>query len=290
MSDPDIKEVVKEKYGQAALRVKSGGSSCCGATSSSGCADPITSNLYEALQASEVPEEALLASLGCGNPTALAKLNPGEVVLDLGSGGGIDVLLSAKRVGPTGKAYGLDMTDEMLALANENKRKAGAKNVEFLRGEIEHIPLPDNSVDVIISNCVINLSADKDQVLREAFRVLKPGGHFAVSDVVTRGEISPEIRRSVLLWIGCVAGALDEGEDRRKLASAGFEQIDLEPTRVYRAADAREFLSSAGIDAGAIAPYVDGKFMSAFVRAVKPARPAQESCCGPTCCSAEGRQ
>jgi SAM-dependent methyltransferase len=279
MSETDIKEVVKEKYGQAALRVKSGGSSCCGASPSSGCSDPITSNLYDALQTSDVPEDALLASLGCGNPTALAKLNPGEVVLDLGSGGGIDVLLSARRVGPTGKAYGLDMTDEMLALANENKRKAGAENVEFLRGEIEHIPLPDNSVDVIISNCVINLSADKDQVLREAFRVLKPGGRFAVSDVVTRGQISPEIRQSVLLWIGCVAGALDEGEYGRKLASAGFEQIDLEPTRVYRAADAREFLSSAGIDADAIAPHVDGKFFSAFVRAVKPAR-ATATCCG----------
>jgi ubiquinone/menaquinone biosynthesis C-methylase UbiE len=288
MSEPNIKEVVKEKYGQAALRVKSGGSACCGTAPSSGCADPITSNLYDALQAHDIPEEALLASLGCGNPTALAKLNPGEVVLDLGSGGGIDVLLSARRVGPTGKAYGLDMTDEMLALANENKRKAGAQNVEFLRGEIEHIPLPDNSVDVIISNCVINLSADKDQVLREAFRVLKPGGRFAVSDVVTRGEISPEIRRSVLLWIGCVAGALDEADYRRKLASAGFEQIDLEPTRIYRAADAREFLSSAGIDAEAIAPHVDGKFFSAFVRAAKPAaqdRAAEKSCCAPACCS-----
>lgn len=287
MGEADIKEVVKEKYGQAALRVKSGGSSCCGATPASGCADPITSNLYEALQANDVPEEALLASLGCGNPTALAKLNPGEVVLDLGSGGGIDVLLSARRVGPTGKAYGLDMTDEMLALANENKRKAGAENVEFLRGEIEQIPLPDNSVDVIISNCVINLSADKDQVLREAFRVLKPGGRFAVSDVVTRGEISPEIRRSVLLWIGCVAGALDEGEYRRKLASAGFEQIDLESTRIYRAADAREFLSSAGIDVDAIAAQVDGKFFSAFVRATKPMNPAKQTCCGPSCCSPE---
>ena len=213
----------------------------------------------------------MLASLGCGNPTALAQLNPGEVVLDLGSGGGIDVLLSAKRVGPTGKAYGLDMTDEMLALANENKRKAGAENVEFLRGEIEHIPLPDNSVDVIISNCVINLSADKDRVLREAFRVLKPGGRFAVSDVVTRGEIAPEIRQSVLLWVGCVAGALDDDEYRDKLAAAGFEQIDIEPTRVYRAEDAREFLSAEGVDVDAIAPQVDGKFMSAFVRAVKPA-------------------
>ena len=285
MSEPDIKEAVKEKYGQAALRVTSGGSSCCGATPSSGCGDPITSNLYEAQQTSQIPEEALLASLGCGNPTALAKLNPGEVVLDLGSGGGIDVLLSARRVGPAGKAYGLDMTDEMLALANENKRKAGAENVEFLRGEIEHIPLPDSTVDVIISNCVINLSADKDQVLREAFRVLKPGGRFAVSDVVTRGEILPEIRKSVLLWIGCVAGALDESEYRRKLTSAGFEQVDVEPTRIYRAADAQEFLATAGIDAEALAPQVDGKFMSAFVRAVKPAGQPIAACCGPACCN-----
>jgi arsenite methyltransferase len=290
MSETDIKEVVKEKYGEAALRVTSGGSSWCGATSASGCADPITSNLYDAVQAGDVPQEALLASLGCGNPTALAKLNPGEVVLDLGSGGGIDVLLSARRVGPTGKAYGLDMTDEMLALANENKRKAGAENVEFLKGEIEHIPLPDNSVDVIISNCVINLSADKDQVLREAFRVLKPGGRFVVSDVVTRGEISPDIRKSVLLWIGCVAGALDENEYRRKLTAAGFDQIDLEPTRVYRAADAREFLTSAGIDAEAIAPHVDGKFFSAFVRAVKPAATSRDACCGPSCCASEAKQ
>ena len=236
-------------------------------------------------QAGQVPEEAILASLGCGNPTALAKLNPGEVVLDLGSGGGVDVLLSAKRVGPTGKAYGLDMTDEMLALANENKRKAGAENVEFLRGEIEHIPLPDNSVDVIISNCVINLSGDKDRVLREAFRVLKPGGRFAVSDVVTRGEIAPEIRRSVLLWVGCVAGALDDDEFRSKLAAAGFEQIDIEPTRIYRAEDARDILSAEGVDVDAIAPQVDGKFMSAFVRAVKPAGAAAKACCGPSCCN-----
>lgn len=277
----DIKEVVKEKYGEAALRVTSGGSSCCGATSGSGCGDPITSNLYDALQAGQIPEEALLASLGCGNPTALAKLNAGEIVLDLGSGGGIDVLLSAKRVGPTGKAYGLDMTDEMLALAKENKRKAAVENVEFLRGEIEHIPLPDNSVDVIISNCVINLSADKDAVLREAFRVLKPGGRFAVSDVVTRGEVLAEIRKNVLLWVGCVAGALEENEYRSKLASAGFEQIDLEPTRIYRIEDAREFLSGQNIDVDAIAPQVDGKFMSAFIRAVKP----QQSCCGPNCCN-----
>ena len=279
MSATDIKEVVKEKYGQAALRVKAGGSSCCGASAGSGCDDPITSNLYDALQAQQIPEEALLASLGCGNPTALARLNPGETVLDLGSGGGIDVLLSAKRVGPTGKAYGLDMTDEMLALANENKRKAGIENIEFLKGEIENIPLPNNSVDVIISNCVINLSADKDQVLREAFRVLKPGGRFAVSDVVTRGSMPTEIRQSVLLWVGCVAGALEENEYRSKLAWAGFEKIEIEPTRVYRVEDAREFLSGQNIDVDAIAPQVDGKFMSAFVRAVKP-----QSCCGPTCC------
>jgi SAM-dependent methyltransferase len=277
----DIKEIVKQKYGEAALRVKSGGSSCCGATESSGC-DPITANLYDALQASQIPEEALLASLGCGNPTALAKLNPGETVLDLGSGGGIDVLLSAKRVGPTGKAYGLDMTGEMLALANENKRKAGIANVEFLKGEIESIPLPDNSIDVIISNCVINLSADKDRVLREAFRVLKPGGRFAVSDVVTRGEMLPEIRRSVLAWVGCIAGALEENDYRAKLAAAGFDQIQIEPTRIYRAEDAREFLAGEGIDVDSIASQVDEKFMSAFIRAAKPK--AKEACCGPTCC------
>ena len=283
MSSTDIKEVVKEKYGQAALRVTSGGRSCCGATASSGLGcDPITTNLYDAGQAGQIPEEALLASLGCGNPTALAQLNAGEVVLDLGSGGGIDVLLSAKRIGPTGKAYGLDMTDEMLALANENKRKAGAENVEFLKGGIEHIPLPDSSVDVIISNCVINLSADKDRVLREAFRVLKPGGRLAVSDVVTHGEMLPEIRQSVLLWVGCLAGALEDNEYRAKLASAGFETIEVEPTRIYRIEDAREFLSGQNIDVDAIAPQVDGKFMSAFVRAVKPER--KETCCGPTCC------
>jgi len=281
MSNTDIKEVVKEKYGQAALRVSSGGSSCCGATSASGCCDPITSNLYDVLQAQQIPEEALLASLGCGNPTALAQLNAGETVLDLGSGGGIDVLLSAKRVGPAGKAYGLDMTDEMLALANQNKRKAGVENVEFLKGEIEHIPLPDNSADVIISNCVINLSADKDQVLREAFRVLKPGGRLAVSDVVTRGQIPAEIRQNVLLWVGCVAGALEENEYRTKLASSGFEKIEIEPTRVYRVEDAREFLSGQNIDVDAIAPQVDGKILSAFVRAVKP---KQNPCCGPACC------
>ena len=284
MPDTNIKEVVKEKYGQAALRVKSGGSSCCGATAAREFSDPITSNLYDEAQAGQIPEEAMLASLGCGNPTALAQLNAGETVLDLGSGGGIDVLLSAKRVGPTGKAYGLDMTDEMLALANENKRKAGAENVEFLKGEIESIPLPDNTVDVVISNCVINLSADKDRVLREAFRVLKPGGRFAVSDVVTRGEMAPEVRQSVLAWVGCIAGALEENEYRGKLGAAGFEQIEIEPTRIYRAADAREFLSSAGIDVDAIAAQVDEKFMSAFVRAVKP-RQMQEACCGPACCS-----
>jgi arsenite methyltransferase len=282
MSSPDIKEVVKEKYGQAALRVSSGGSSCCGASPGSGCGDPITSNLYDRSQAQQIPEEVLLASLGCGNPSALARLSPGETVLDLGSGGGIDVLLSAKQVGPTGKAYGLDMTDEMLALANGNKRKAGVENVEFLKGEIEHIPLPDDSVDVIISNCVINLSADKDQVFREALRVLKPGGRFAVSDVVTRGEIPFEIRKSVLLWVGCVAGALEQDEYRTKLASAGFEKIEIEPTRVYRVEDAREFLCGQNIDVDAIAPQVDGKLMSAFVRAVKPLR--NEPCCGPSCC------
>jgi arsenite methyltransferase len=288
MPEPNIKEAVKERYGQAALRVtnKTGGSSCCGAAPATDqhCADPITGRLYDLSQASQIPEEALLASLGCGNPTVLAKLKEGEVVLDLGSGGGIDVLLSARRVGPAGKVYGLDMTDEMLALANENKRKAGLANVEFLKGEIENIPLPDNSVDVIISNCVINLSADKDRVLHEAFRVLKPGGRVAVSDVVTRGAIPPEIRQRVLLWVGCIAGALDENEYRAKLAAAGFEQIELEPTRIYRVADAREFLSSAGIDVDAIASGVDEKFMSAFVRAVKPGQ-AQKACCGPTCCS-----
>jgi arsenite methyltransferase len=279
----DIKEVVKEKYGQAALRVRSGGSSCCGATASIGGCDPITTNLYDAAQAGQIPEEALLASLGCGNPTALAKLNAGDIVLDLGSGGGIDVLLSAKRVGPTGKAYGLDMTDEMLALANENKLRAGITNVEFLKGDIEDIPLPDNSVNVIISNCVINLSSDKDRVLCEAFRVLKPGGRFAVSDVVTRGEMLPEIRQSILAWVGCIAGALDETEYRDKLAAAGFEKIEVEPTRVYRAQDAREFLAGQGIDVEAIAPQIDEKFLSAFIRATKPE--AEKACCGPTCCS-----
>ncbi len=276
MSAQDVKEVVREKYGQAALRVVSGsGSACCGgAPSSSSCGgetvDPITSGLYDELQKSELPETAVLASLGCGNPTALAELKPGEVVLDLGSGGGIDVLLSARRVGPAGKAYGLDMTDEMLALARDNQKKAGVENVEFLKGEIENIPLPDNSVDVVISNCVINLSADKDRVLAEAARVLKPGGRFAVSDVVVRGEVPAEVRRNVELWVGCIAGALEDAEYVRKLERAGFVEIEVEPTRIYRVEDAREFLSAEGVDVDAIAPMVDGKFMSAFIRARKP--------------------
>src|SRR6266702_6730757 len=266
-----IKDVVKEKYGEAALRVLNGGGACGSNACCGTGGDPITSRLYDESQAMQIPEEALKASLGCGNPTALIQLEPGQTVLDLGSGGGIDVLLSARRVGPTGKVYGLDMTDEMLALARENQRKAGvAENVEFLKGEIEHIPLPDNSVDVIISNCVINLSADKDRVFGEAFRVLKPGGRFAVSDVVTRGEMIPEIRERVLLWVGCIAGALEENDYRSKLAAVGFENIEVEPTRIYRIDDARSFLSGQGIDVDAIAPQVDGKFMSAFVRATKP--------------------
>jgi arsenite methyltransferase len=268
----DIKGIVKEKYARAALRVTAaGGTSCCGSASSRPECDPITSGIYADSDTSALPAEARAASLGCGNPTALAQLEPGETVLDLGSGGGIDVLLSADRVGPTGKAYGLDMTDEMLTLARENQRKAGVGNVEFLEGEIEQIPLPSNAVDVIISNCVINLSADKDRVFAEAFRVLKPGGRLAVSDVVVRGEVPAEIRRSVELWIGCVAGALEEREYRDKLAAAGFEGIDLEPTRVYRVEEARDFLAGAGIDVDAIAPQVADRFMSAFVRARKPA-------------------
>src|SRR5271155_5010308 len=281
MNEPSLRDAVKEKYGSAALRATAGGSSCCGATPATSCGvDPITSDLYDAAQSGQIPAEAMLASLGCGNPTALAKLNLGEVVLDLGSGGGIDVLLSAKRVGPTGKAYGLDMTDEMLALANENKRKAGVENVEFLKGEIEHIPLPDNSVDVIISNCVINLSGDKDRVLREAFRVLKPGGRFAVSDAVTRGEVPADVRKNMLLWVGCIAGALDDYQYMAKLAKAGFDGIDIETTRVYNIEDARTFLSGQGVDVDTIAPQVEGKFMSAFIRATKPA-----NCCAPGCCS-----
>ena len=271
MADETLKQIVKEKYGRAAQRVTSGGA-CCGSTPGRSECDPITTNLYAAGETAGLPAEAVVASLGCGNPTALADLRPGETVLDLGSGGGIDVLLSAKRVGPTGKAYGLDMTDEMLALARDNQRTSGVGNVEFLRGEIEDVPLPDGSVDVIISNCVINLSADKDRVFAEAFRVLRPGGRLAVSDVVVRGEMPSAIRKSVELWIGCVAGALGEREYREKLAKAGFEAIDVEPTRIYRAEDAREFLAGAGLDTDAIAPEVDGKFMSAFVRAQKPTR------------------
>jgi arsenite methyltransferase len=284
----EIKELVKEKYGQAALRAATGGSSCCGASTNVGacCVDPITSNLYDASQAGQVPEEAMKASLGCGNPTALAMLNAGDTVLDLGSGGGIDVLLSARRVGPTGKAYGLDMTDEMLALARENQRKAGMENVEFLKGEIENIPLPDNSVDVVISNCVINLSADKDRVLRETFRVLKPGGRFAVSDVVVRGDVPDQVRRSMEMWVGCIAGALQDHEYIGKLAKAGFDGIDIEPTRVYSIEDARQFLTGEGINVDAIAPQVENKFMSAFIRAFKPSRETHPGeCCGPACCS-----
>ena len=281
----NVKEAVREKYGEAARKVTSGAasSSCgCGA----GGSDPITRDLYDDLQKGGVPETALRASLGCGNPTALAELKPGETVLDLGSGGGIDVLLSARRVGPTGKAYGLDMTDDMLALAAENKKKAGVENVEFLKGEIENVPLPDNSVDVIISNCVINLSADKDRVLREAFRVLKPGGRFAVSDVVVRGSVSDEIRKNMLLWVGCIAGALSEDDYSSKLAQAGFESVSIEPTRVYQIEDARVFLSGKGIDVDAIAAEVDGKFISAFVRAKKPASACRppDCCISPDCC------
>ena len=272
MSTQSIKEVVKEKYGEAALRIHSGGSSCCGASAAlDGCCDPITSDLYDAAQALQIPEDALKASLGCGNPTALAQLNAGETVLDLGSGGGIDrAAFGEAPVGPTGKAYGLDMTDEMLALARANQTKAGVENVEFLKGEIESIPLPDNSVDVIISNCVINLSADKDRVLSEAFRVLKPGGRFAVSDVVVHGDVPQQVRDSVLLWVGCIAGALQDSEYADKLAVAGFEAIEIEPTRIYRAEDARAFLTEQGIDVDAIAPQMDGKFRSAFIRARKP--------------------
>jgi SAM-dependent methyltransferase len=283
----DLKEIVQEKYGEAARRVRTGSglpadccskTSCCEGEASSSC-DPITSDLYDAGQAGELPEKAVAASLGCGNPTALAELKPGETVLDLGSGGGIDVLLSAKRVGPTGKAYGLDMTDEMLALAEENKRKSGLANVEFLKGEIENIPLPDNSVDVIISNCVINLSGAKDRVIREAFRVLKPGGRFAVSDVVVRGEVPAEVRKSMELWVGCIAGALEEMDYIKLLAKAGFDAIDIEPTRIYSIEDARQFLTGQGLDVDVSAPLVQDKFMSAFVRAKKPEG------CAPGCCS-----
>jgi arsenite methyltransferase len=289
----DLKALVREKYGQAAARVTSGstGASCCGSSACCGATteawDPITANLYDEGEKAGIPAEALLASLGCGNPTALAELHEGETVLDLGSGGGIDVLLSAKRVGPTGKVYGLDMTDEMLALANENKRRAGATNVEFLKGEIESIPLPESSVDVIISNCVINLSADKGRVLREAFRVLKPGGRFAVSDVVVRGEVPADVRRNMELWIGCVAGALEEVAYRDLLADAGFRRVEIVPTRIYKAEDAAAFLGGSGLDAATFAEQIDGKFMSAFVRAAKPSKGIvvkESACCGPDCC------
>jgi arsenite methyltransferase len=286
VSDSAVRSTVKEKYGQAAQRVSEGAtaSACCGSSACCGATteawDPITSDLYDEKQKAGIPVEAVLASLGCGNPTALASLKPGDVVLDLGSGGGIDVLLSAKRVGPTGKAYGLDMTDEMLALANENKRRAGAENVEFLKGEIEQIPLPDASVDVIISNCVINLSCDKSKVLSEAFRVLKPGGRFAVSDVVVRGDVPSAIRRNMELWIGCVAGALEEQEFLTLLRETGFVKPSIEPTRVYKAEDAAAFLTGSGLDALEFASQIDGKFMGAFVRATKPLA----QCCGPDCC------
>ena len=284
----NLTETVREKYAEAARRVASGvAATCgCGTATSTACCDPITSNVYSDADEAAVPDSALLASLGCGNPTALAELNPGDTVLDLGSGGGIDVILSARRVGPTGKAYGLDMTDEMLALAEDNMRKAGVTNVEFLKGQIEQVPLPDSSVDVIISNCVINLSADKDRVLREAFRVLKPNGRFAVSDVVIRGAVPDDVRRSMELWVGCVAGALTEDDYRGKLAAAGFTDVELETTRVYDVEDARVFLAESGLDADALAPLVTGRVTSAFVRARKPAAaPAEKSCCGPTCCA-----
>lgn len=285
-----LKERVKQQYGAAALRVSEGTSaaSCCGTSACCGSTtetrDPITADLYDEKEKAGIPAQALLASLGCGNPTALAELNEGEIVLDLGSGGGIDVLLSAKRVGPTGKVFGLDMTDEMLALANENRKRASAENVEFLKGEIERIPLPDESVDVIISNCVINLSGDKKKVLSEAFRVLKPGGRFAVSDVVVRGEVPAAVRASMELWIGCVAGALEEREFLDMLRTVGFENPSIEPTRIYKAEDAALFLSGIGLDAAQVAAQIDGKFMGAFVRATKPASCCEPSCCEPSCC------
>jgi arsenite methyltransferase len=281
----DVQRAVKEKYGAIAAAVSQSSTAatggCCGPPAC-GCTDPITSNLYSDDETGALPAEAVTASLGCGNPTAVLALEPGQTVLDLGSGGGIDVLLSARRVGPTGKVYGLDMTDEMLALARENQRKAGATNVEFLKGTIEAIPLPDDSIDVIISNCVINLSSDKDAVLREAFRVLKPGGRFAVSDVVVRGEVPADIRRSMELWVGCIAGALQDREYEAKLAAAGFERVEVEPWRIYDVEDARAFLTESGVDVERVAPQVEGKFVSAFIRATKPAAAA---CCGPTCCS-----
>lgn len=287
----ELREIVRERYGQAALRVVQGQekASCCGTGTScgSGSTDPITRDLYDAVSTSGLPEAAVLASLGCGNPTALAELNEGEVVLDLGSGGGIDVLLSAKRVGATGKAFGLDMTDEMLDLARGNAATIGATNVEFLKGHIEEIPLPDNSVDVIISNCVINLSSDKRQVLREAFRVLKPGGRFAISDVVVNGEVPAELRRSLELWVGCVAGALEVGQFEALLLEAGFDNASVEPTRIYNVEDARAFLEESGLDVDAFGEAVDGKIMAAFVRATKPVEVAATAgaCCGPACCA-----
>jgi ubiquinone/menaquinone biosynthesis C-methylase UbiE len=287
MSEKNIQEAVKEKYGAAARQVTQGETACCGGGAELCGCDPITRNLYEASEKDALPAEAVAASLGCGNPTALAQLRPGEIVLDLGSGGGIDVLLSARRVAPTGKAYGLDMTDEMLALARENQKKAGVENVEFLKGTIENIPLPDNTVDVIISNCVINLSGDKDRVMREAFRVLKPGGRFAVSDVVIRGDVPPAVRKSMELWVGCIAGALQDTEYLQKLQTAGFESIEVEPTRIYQVEEAREFLTAAGLDADVVGPQIKDKFMSAFIRAKKPAAAACDcppGCVGLPCC------
>jgi len=280
-AETEIQNQVKEKYGSAARAVAESDTmqACCDPALR--CCDPITTNLYSTDEKGLIPEKAVLASLGCGNPTALIELKPGEIVLDLGSGGGIDVLLSARRVGPTGKAYGLDMTDDMLALARENQRQAGVENIEFLKGEIENIPLPDNTVDVIISNCVINLSADKDRVLREAFRVLKPGGRFAVSDVVVRGQVPDAVRQSMMLWVGCIAGALEEQDYQGKLLAAGFMDVSFEPTRFYEIEDARHFLSKAGIDVDAVADQVNGKFLSAFIRAAKP----QAACCPHGCCA-----
>jgi arsenite methyltransferase len=294
-ADTALTTLVRDRYGNAARRVLDAGeqatcgpaSSCCGGAAFNGSVDPITSNLYVNGETNELPSAAMLASLGCGNPTALAQLNPGEIVLDLGSGGGIDVLLSARRVGPTGKAYGLDMTDDMLTLARRNAAEAGVTNVEFLHGQIEQIPLPDASVDVIISNCVINLSGDKHKVLAEAFRVLKPGGRFAVSDVVVRGEVPHDVRRSMELWVGCVAGALEESEFKSLLTEVGFESVDIEPTRIYETADARQFLAEAGLDASSNLDAIEGRFMAAFVRGTKPVQTpkAEKSCCGPSCCS-----
>ena len=282
MTEPNLQETVRQKYGEAAKRATSGGTTCCGDGAELVGCDPITKNLYTDAEKGALPDEVFGASLGCGNPTALAQLQPGETVLDLGSGGGIDVILSAKRVGLTGKAYGLDLTDEMLTLARENQKKAGVENVEFLKGAIENIPLPDNSVDVIISNCVINLSGDKDRVLAEAFRVLKPGGRLAISDVVVRGEVPAGLRKSMELWVGCIAGALEENEYREKLARAGFASVGVEPTRVYRVEEASEFLRAAGLDPETVGPQIAGKFIAAFLRAVKPA--AKSACCAPTCC------